>query len=189
MPDGPLDTGSRTGAQLVRRAGMGLLVALLSVLLLGAISVRLGSGDTVPETPMIGRSAALFDLKTLDGVRVSLAGLRGSPVVVNFWASWCIPCRQEAPLLEDLATNAPAGLRVVGIIYQDSPDNAQAFLTEFGVSYPTVLDPDGRAAIDYGVLGIPETFFVDRAGIIRAHQVGALSAADLPAQVAAITGP
>jgi cytochrome c biogenesis protein CcmG/thiol:disulfide interchange protein DsbE len=138
---------------------------------------------------MVGRTAAAFGLRTLDGARVSLADLRGSPVVVNFWASWCVPCREEASLLEALAAQGPGGLRVVGVLYEDSPENARAFAEQYGVSYPTLLDPDGRAAIDYGVLGIPETFFVDRSGIIRAHQVGALAAGDLPRQVSAIVGP
>ncbi len=139
--------------------------------------------------PGVDRPAASFDLQTLDGRRLGLGNYAGRPVIVNFWASWCPPCREEAPLLVQLARRAPQGLAVVGILYQDTAENAQRFVDEFGVPYATLLDPQGTAAIDYGLTGIPETFFIDRTGMIRAHQVGVLSQADIDAKLRTIAGP
>ena len=168
---------------LAAAAGTAVLIEL-------AVTTRIGSpGSQAYRGPGVDRAAAAFDLPRLDGGRVTLAGLAGRPVVVNFWASWCPPCREEAPLLVQLARQAQGDLAVVGVLYQDAPDNARKFVDEFGVPYPTLLDPDGRTAIDYGLTGIPETFFVDRAGVIRAHQVGALTQADLESKLRTILAP
>lgn len=160
-------------------AGVAAIVAFLTV------SVGRPSGPV--DTPIVGRPAPAFDLQTLDGQRVSLADLRGSPVVLNFWASWCIPCREEAPLLTAAAGNyRPEGLRILGVVYQDSAENARDFMARYGQTYPGLLDPEGRTAIDYGVFGLPETFFIDRAGIVRSRQVGAVTEADLQRQIEGI---
>jgi cytochrome c biogenesis protein CcmG/thiol:disulfide interchange protein DsbE len=160
-------------------AGVAAIVAFLTV------SVGRPSGPV--DTPIVGRPAPPFDLQTLDGPRVSLADLRGSPIVLNFWASWCIPCREEAPLLTAAeATYRSDGLRILGVVYQDSAENARDFMARYGQTYPGLLDPDGRTAIDYGVFGLPETFFIDRAGIVRSRQVGAVTEADLQRQIEAI---
>ena len=163
-----------------------LLVGLAALLALLTLNVRTPgalSGASTMSAP-----ARAFDLETLDGGgRLSLAELRGSPVVINFWASWCVPCRDEAPLLADIAQRYRSqGLRVVGIVYQDDGGAAREFMTRYGLTYPALLDPEGRTAIDYGVLGIPETFFVDRDGIMRFRQIGPVSQAQLPQQVAEI---
>ena len=160
-------------------AGVAAIVAFLTV------SVGRPSGPV--DTPIVGRPAPAFDLETLDGRRLSLADLRGSPVVLNFWASWCIPCREEAPLLTAAdATYRPDGLRILGVVYQDSSESARDFMARYGQTYPGLLDPDGRTAIDYGVFGIPETFFIDRAGVVRSRQVGALTEAELKRKIEAI---
>ena len=160
-------------------AGVAAIVAFLTV------SVGRPSGPV--DTPIVGRPAPGFDLQTLDGRRVSLADLRGSPIVLNFWASWCIPCREEAPLLTAAdATYRSDGLRILGVVYQDSSENASDFMARYGQTYPGLLDPDGRTAIDYGVFGIPETFFIDRAGVVRSRQVGPLTEAELKRKIEAI---
>ena len=162
-------------------AGVAALLALLTV-------NAVGPGAAV-DTPIVGRAAPAFDLETLDGGRLSLAELRGSPVVLNFWASWCIPCREEAPLLTAAARDYEAqGLRVVGIVYQDSSESARAFMDRYAQTYPGLLDPDGRIAIDYGVFGIPETFFIDRDGIVRSRQVGPVTEEGLDRQIREILG-
>ena len=159
-------------------AGSAGLVALLT------FSVARPAGPV--DTPIVGQPAPAFDLETLDGGRLSLAQLRGSPVVLNFWASWCIPCREEAPLLTAAAADyAAQGLRVIGVVYQDSAENARDFMRRYGQTYPALLDTDGRTAIDYGVFGIPETFFIDADGIVRSRQIGAVTATDLRTQIAA----
>ena len=159
-----------------------LLVGVAALVALLTVSVGRPAGAV--DTPIVGRPAPSFDLQTLDGGRLSLADLRGSPVVLNFWASWCIPCREEAPLLTAAAADYGArGLRVVGIVYQDSAEGARGFMDRYGQTYPGLLDPDGRTAIDYGVFGIPETFFIDAAGIVRSRQVGPVTADDLRRQI------
>ena len=160
-------------------AGVAALVALLSVNVTGP--------NTAVDTPIVGRPAPSFDLETLDGGRLSLAQLRGSPVVLNFWASWCIPCREEAPLLTAAAKDYQAqGLRVVGVVYQDSAESARDFMDRYGQTYPGLLDLDGRTAIDFGVFGIPETFFIDRAGVVRSRQVGPVTEDGLRDQIEGI---
>jgi cytochrome c biogenesis protein CcmG, thiol:disulfide interchange protein DsbE len=113
-------------------------------------------------------------LAIADG-EVSLDELRGVPVVLNFWASWCDPCRSEAPILERAwRRDGRRGVLYVGLDMQDLTGDAEAFLEEFGITYPTVRDP-GRAVADgYGLTGIPETAFIDRDGRVVAYAIGAL---------------
>jgi cytochrome c biogenesis protein CcmG/thiol:disulfide interchange protein DsbE len=136
------------------------------------------------ESPLIGRAAPEFQLVSLNGQTIDLATLRGHPVVLNFWASWCIPCRDEAPLLRAAQERyATVGVAFLGIVYQDSAASAQAFVDRYGVRYPSLIDPDGRSALDYGVYGIPETYFIAADGTIRAKQIGPLDATSLARQI------
>ena len=167
---------------------IGLIGGLVLIgAVLGVFVLALGRGNTGRPSARLGEPAPAFSLERLDGGRLSLDELRGRPVVLNFWASWCIPCRDEAPLLTKLAAdNAGRGLVVVGVVYQDSATNAIDFMRRYGQTYPGLLDPSGRTALDYGVYGIPETYFIDRSGVIRARQIGPLVPADLAADVAKI---
>lgn len=126
-------------------------------------------------TPLIGRPAPPFTVRLTDGREVSLADLRGKAVFLNFWASWCPPCRAEARDLEASWRRHERDGDVVflGINMQDKEDAAREFLREFGVTYANGLDGN-RVAIGYGVWGIPETFFLDREGRITYKHVGAL---------------
>ena len=118
-----------------------------------------------------------FSLELHGGGEVSLAELRGKVVMVDFWASWCAPCRYEAPVLEQTYREyAGAEVEFVGVNIWDLPDSAAAYVEEFGVSYPNGVDADGVIAIDYGVKGIPEKFFIDRQGIVRQKFVGPIRA-------------
>ena len=128
-------------------------------------------------SPLIGRAAIPFTLSTFDGEPVSLEAMRGKIVVLNFWASWCYPaCYEEAPVLErNWRAYRDKGVVVVGIDIQDREEAALRFIKQFGLSFPNAPDPEGRVSVDYGVYGVPETFFIDRNGKIRKKHVGAVT--------------
>ena len=128
-------------------------------------------------SPLVGRPAALFTLTAFDGTPVTLESLRGKVVVVNFWASWCNPaCYDEAPVLERAwRTYRERGVVVIGVDMQDTAEAAREFIRRFGLTFPNAPDHGGKVAVEYGVYGVPETFFVDRAGTIRAKHVGAVT--------------
>lgn len=160
----------------MRRAWRWLIpLSAIPVLLLLAYGFRLKPRD-VPS-PLVGRPAASFTLTTFDGQPLSLDGLRGRVVVLNFWASWCHPaCYEEAPVLErGWRAWRDRGVMVVGVDIQDTNEAAQKFIREFSLTFPNARDASGRVSIDYGVYGVPETFFIDRRGHIRLKHVGAVT--------------
>jgi len=150
-----------------------VILAIAGGALLGS---RLDQDPTLVESPLIGQPAPAATLPLLEGDgTVSQTDLRGQIVVVNFWASWCLACREEHPAL--LAANdsyRDAGVVFVGIDFQDGRDSAITFLDEMGrgEGYRYVTDPGSQAAVDFGVFGVPETFFIDRRGTIVAKIAG-----------------
>jgi cytochrome c biogenesis protein CcmG/thiol:disulfide interchange protein DsbE len=155
--------------------------------LLGVFAIAFVRGASSGPPAQLGRQAPAFSLQRLGGGAVSLDELQGRPIVLNFWASWCLPCREEAPMLTGLAADyAGQGLAVVGIVYRDDATNAIDFMRRYGQTYPGLLDPAQRTALDYGVFGVPETYFIDAAGIIRARQLGPLVLSELGPAVEAI---
>jgi cytochrome c biogenesis protein CcmG/thiol:disulfide interchange protein DsbE len=131
---------------------------------------------------MEGAAAPDFALVTLDGASVRLSELRGRPVVINFWSTWCLPCKQEHPLLQQAPDLYPDAV-FLGVLYQDEPDAARKYLARAPVRYEQLVDPDGKVAIAYGVTGVPETFFVGADGTIRHKVARALTARDLAEQL------
>ncbi len=124
-----------------------------------AVGAALARGET-PPVPAV-------TLPAFDGPPVSLAALRGHPVVLNFWASWCIPCRDEAPFLEGMWREFHSrGLIVLGVDTQDLEAPARAFIKQYGITYPNVRDPDGSVGRLFGTTGVPETFFINADGRI-----------------------
>jgi cytochrome c biogenesis protein CcmG/thiol:disulfide interchange protein DsbE len=124
---------------------------------------------------MVNRPAPDFSLTTFEGDTISLADLRGKPVVINFWASWCPPCRIEAPLIERTwRAYKDRGLVFLGINIQDRQEDALNYMREFDITYPNGPDPTGEIAIDYGVSGLPVTFFIDTKGEVVRRWVGAV---------------
>jgi len=170
--------GQRTvHAPRVRWARWLALAAVAATVVTGGVlGTRFGTDPTLVQSPLLGKPAPPASLPLLDGHgEVSLAALRGHIVVVNFWASWCTPCRQEHPdLVAASAAYRDAGVRFVGVAYQNTPKAANRFLDELGRGngYLYVTDPGSRTAIDFGVFGIPETFFVDRRGTVVAKITG-----------------
>ena len=150
-------------------------LSAIPVLALLAYGFRLDPRD-IPS-PLVGRPAAAFTLAGFDGTPVSLEAHRGRVVVVNFWASWCVPaCYDEAPVLErNWRAYRDRGVAVIGIDIQDTDEAARKFIDTFSLTFPNARDTAGRVSVDYGVYGVPETFFIDRAGRIRAKHVGAVT--------------
>jgi cytochrome c biogenesis protein CcmG/thiol:disulfide interchange protein DsbE len=105
---------------------------------------------------------------------ISLESLKGRPAVINFWATWCVPCYQEHPALNGAAQAMKGDVQFLGVVYEDEPERVKAFLSQRGNAYPSLLDEGGRTAIAYGVYGVPETYFIDAAGRIVEKFVGPL---------------
>src|SRR3712207_567570 len=141
-----------------------LLVLVPALVFLGLLTY--GLFTSAPSKVAAGEPIPDFELPVLGETdTISAADLRGSPVVMNFWASWCIPCREEAKLLERVYQEyKDEGVVFIGVSYKDSDVSALEFIEEFGVTYPSVRDIDDEFARDLGVSGVPETFFIDADG-------------------------
>lgn len=140
---------------------------------------------------VIARGSAAPEIRgtTLDGQPFDLASLRGRPVIVNFWGPSCIPCRDEFPLLEqELASHAGEGLAVVGVLTDDPPDPARDFVAKYGGTWPTVQDPGGAIKATYRVAARPQSYFIDRSGVLREIQVGQITEADFARLYPSISG-
>jgi cytochrome c biogenesis protein CcmG/thiol:disulfide interchange protein DsbE len=166
----------------------GIPLAVVPLLVLLAWGFR--SDPRAIPSPLVGKPAAPFRLTTFAGEPLALENLRGRVVVVNFWASWCYPaCYEEAPALERAWRRyRDRGMVMVGLNIQDRPEAARQFLDRFQHTFPNAPDPTGRVSVDYGVYGVPETFFIDRAGRIRGKHVGAVTDEILSAQIERLLG-
>ena len=143
--------------------GLVFVVPLLAILLL-----HLGRNPHAVRSPLVGRTAPPFTMAPVGGgAPVGLESLRGRPVVLNFWATWCAPCIQEHPALTRVAGERK-DVTFLGVVYQDEEARIQEFQRRYGSAYPSLLDPDGKTAIAYGIAGVPETFFIDTKGTIVA---------------------
>lgn len=140
--------------------------------------------DSIPSV-LLGKPVPAFDLPPLEGLELpglASGDLTGQVTLVNFWASWCLPCKAEHPLLVELA-KIP-GVRLVGIDYKDPPEKARAFLASLGNPFAAIgVDAEGRTGIDWGLSGVPETFIVDAEGKVRFRYVGALNGVDVETKI------
>jgi cytochrome c biogenesis protein CcmG/thiol:disulfide interchange protein DsbE len=176
---------------VVSEAPRGRLLPLLPLIaflaLAGLFMLRLGGGDPARlPSALIGREAPATDLPALPGLErdgkpvpgLSSAAFKGEVTLLNVWASWCVPCRDEAPLLMALAEDPR--IRIVGINYKDPPENARRFLGRHGNPFvANGVDGNGRASIEWGVYGVPETFLIGRDGRIAYKLVGPITAENL----------
>jgi cytochrome c biogenesis protein CcmG/thiol:disulfide interchange protein DsbE len=146
--------------------------------------------QAVSVCPTCGQPAPALAGTTLDGTELDLTQLRGRPVVVNFWGPSCVPCRDEFPLFnEELARHSADGLEVVGVLMYDPPGPARDFVAAYHGTWPTVIDPDGAIMKAYRAVARPQSYFIDRNGILRGIQIGQLTAADFDRLYASISGP
>ncbi len=168
-------TRGRIAGFVVTSAALAALLALLAARLAAAQQ----TASTLTGSPLVGHPAPDFTVTLYNGApgqRLHLAALKGKPVVVNFWASWCVPCQDEAAILRaSWQKHQGEGVVYIGISYQDKPDAAKAFLSQYGIAYPAAPDDaTGSIAIAYGVTGPPETAFIDRNGMVAGKVGGAL---------------
>ncbi len=157
-----------------------LLPLAVVLLLIGLLAVGLTLDPREVPSPLVGKVAPAFRLSSLSNPQksISASDWRGQVCMVNVWASWCTACREEHPLLMDLAQRNQ--LPIYGLNYKDTRDDALGWLTRFGNPYQeSVFDAQGTAGLDWGVYGVPETFILDKHGRIRYKHIGAIKADDL----------
>ncbi len=150
--------------------------AVVGVLLAGLLAALITPAVRNAPSPLVGKAATPFTLELLSGGQGSLSAYRGRVIVLNFWGSWCVPCRAEAPALREFAARyASRGAVLIGVTVKDKPDDARAFLAEFNLTNPNFYDADGRIGVLYGLTGVPETYIIDREGVIRHKYFGPIS--------------
>ena len=184
--DAPSPPGARPRRRLWRLVALIVLVGLAALVLITRLQ-----GPQPVRSVLVGAPAPALAGPTLSAADFDLADWRGQVVLVNVWASWCVPCRREQPLLVSTYEQfAPRGLQIVGINVRDEPAEAREFLQEYGQApWPSVRDPDGRRAVDWGTFALPETYLVDRSGTIVAKAVGELDAAWIRDNVTPLLAP
>ena len=156
-------------------AGLAVVIPVILILFL-----NLGRNPHRVRSPLIGKPAPPFSLKEVGGDRVvSLESLRGRPVVVNFWSTWCVPCHAEHEVLTRSASTFGNSVQFLGVVYQDTEEKISQFLRQNGSAYPSVMDESGKTAIAYGVYGVPETFFIRSDGSIAEKFEGPLDSESL----------
>ncbi|MFC2177067.1 TlpA family protein disulfide reductase [Actinomycetota bacterium] len=170
-----------------------LVIGIAAVIVGGVFYSRFGEDPRMVDSPLIGEPLPALTLEYLEQEgSLDFADLKGQALVINFWASWCFPCRAEHPALNAAsASYEDEGVHFVGISYQDRRDPAVAFLDEFGrgTNYSYVMDTDSRTIIELGVFGVPETYFVDKDGIIRGRHQGAVDPAVLAENIEEALSP
>jgi cytochrome c biogenesis protein CcmG/thiol:disulfide interchange protein DsbE len=146
-----------------------IVIPLAGLPIIGLLAWGMTQNPRAVPTPMVGTSAPDFSKETLKGDTMRLADFGDIPLVINFWASWCIPCGDEHPVLLDFERRYHGKVRLVGVLYEDTKANGLRWYREKGGDWTNLMDPRGRMAIDYGVRGVPETFFITRDRHILYH--------------------
>ena len=174
-------------ARLLSSSWRWVLVPVVALPLSWLLFTGLGRDPRLVPSPLIGKPLPVLTGTTLDGTPFDSATLAGRPALINLWASWCDPCIDEHPLLLDAERLHGDELQIVGVVYHDTPEDAERFLAEWGDGrWPDITDPEDRIALQLGVTGPPETFFVDADGVVRYRHIGPLTAEVLAEQLAAL---
>ena len=162
-----------------------LAVALVVVVLGVVLALNVGNDpeQDAKQSHLVGKAAPAFDLPNLSGGRVTLADVAGKATIVNFWNSWCIPCRQEESALQSFyaAHRREPDFAMVGIVRDDEPSPVRSYVAANNVKWPIAFDPDGRAALGFGTTGQPETYVISPGGVAACGTLGPVTAAELEA--------
>lgn len=165
---------------------LAILISLFTIFLATGLSNRTSVTGRSGEQ-LIGEKSPEFLAAAIDGDSVSLSNYLGSPIVLNFWASWCPPCRDETPHFEKMwRLYRQKGVVLLGINVQDTVADADRYIKEFDVTFTNAIDKDGKIMVDYGVTGLPVTFFINREGIIIGRWVGSIGESNLKSRVEAL---
>lgn len=191
MSESPSSPTRKSGQPSLLFVGVAVLVIVAFLTLLGVGMMNREPRTASSGVVRVGKLAPDFELALFDGDSVRLSDLRGKGVVVNFWASWCVPCRAEMPALnEAYASTSRDDIIFIGVNFwsiTETESSARAFAAEFEVQYPVGRDADGGISLDYGVTGLPATFFIDPEGLVARRWVGALDLERLESLVSEIT--
>lgn len=185
----------RSGADTeVRPRRIAPYIVLVVTLLIGGLFVVLAGSDRkvrteTADTPLLGKAAPDIVDPTLDGGTFALSALRGQWVVLNFFQSSCVPCKEEHPELIEFAEQQAAladGAKLISVVWSDTSENVAAFFTANGGAWPVVLDDDGSSGFDYGVAAVPETWIIDPNGRVAVHYIAKVTADELGARIQAL---
>lgn len=165
-----------------------LIPALIIAPLVIILARSFGTDPRALPSVLVQQQAPDFVLTDLDGNRIDTQALRGKPLVLNFWSTWCEPCKAEHSLLQDAAQRWGDQVHFFGVVYQDTADNIRRYLEARPTPYPHLVDPEGRVAIEHGVAGVPESFFIDAQGRVVHKQTGVLTRDVINETLRALTG-
>jgi len=166
------------------------VVAVIGSVWIGMTEVRASAFSTAgkPVRAALGYTAPDFTLNGPDGKPVTLASHKGKPIVLNFWATWCPPCRAETPAFVNINKQWGDEISIIGVDVQEPPNMSPPFISEFGIQYPIAVDVDGEVSAAYHVVSFPTTFFIDSNGTVSQIDVGPLNEALIQARLADLAG-
>ena len=166
-----------------------LIIGIITLFAIGLTNNK--STTSKSGVTRVGQKAPDFELLSIkDSNKIILSEYIGNPIILNFWASWCPPCREESELLEKTHLEySNQKIKFIGINIQDTEVEAKYYIEKYNITYPNGMDLNGRITIDYGVIGLPVTFFINKEGIIKTRWVGAISEAELYSNINKISKP